>query len=468
MDRAIVYAGSIPLDTDLLRVGKYGKAAIGHMSDMLYGRGVVAASGLACTPSSSSLAVTIGAGSITAPGVMDATAFGGAGGGYRADPTQTTCQYSSDTAVTVTVPGTGASYTVFAICAEQDIDQTVLAFFNAANPSQTQAGLNNSGDVLPTRRWAGMSFVIATDAPAAPAGGTVVPLYTLTVPQGVTSLAGVRPQPGQAFWPTIPELATQTLLRAIAEPMQLVANDTSLSVPAWATRVELRVIGGGGGGASSSSTLLTGSFSGGGGGGGGDAWGIYGVSPTSGGVLGVTIGRGAPQSRQEEHPWSATTGKHFFRPVEAMVASSMTTRVQPVGTVVLHPEGRSGIRPGAGAETVRVTPRPLQAMVEMARGAAVAAAVIRLAVMEPVLGQAAAARILLLWRVLQLQGGWLLRLRDVSIFAVMAAFWGRFSPSPKEYQFNEMSPSAILRGGMAFRSFATSSALTAEALLPQA
>ncbi|GAN89441.1 hypothetical protein Gbfr_006_009 [Gluconobacter frateurii M-2] len=292
MDRAIVYAGSIPLDTDLLRVGKYGKAAIGHMSDMLYGRGIVAASGLACTPSSSSLAVTIGAGSITAPGVMDAAPLGGAGGGYRADPTQTTCQYSSDTAVTVTVPGTGASYTVFAICSEQDIDQTVLAFFNAANPSQTQAGLNNSGDVLPTRRWAGMSFVIATDAPAAPMGGTVVPLYTLTVPQGVTSLAGVQPQPGQAFWPTIPELATQTLLRAIAEPMQLVANDTSLSIPAWATRVELRVIGGGGGGASSSSTLLTGSFSGAGGGGGGDAWGIYGVSPTSGGALGLTIGRG--------------------------------------------------------------------------------------------------------------------------------------------------------------------------------
>lgn len=292
MDRAIVYAGSIPLDTDLLRVGKYGKAAIGHMSDMLYGRGVIAASGLGCTPSSSSLAVTIDPGSITAPGVMDAAPLGGAGGGYRADPTQTTCQYSSETAVTVTVPGTGANYTVFAICSEQDIDQTVLAFFNASNPSQTQAGLNNSGNVLPTRRWAGMSFVIATDAPSAPDGGTVVPLYTLAIPQGVASLAGVQPRPGQAFWPTIPELATQTLLRAIAEPMQLVANDTSLSVPAWASRVELRAIGGGGGGASSSSTALTGSFSGGGGGGGGDAWGIYTVSATSGGALGVTIGQG--------------------------------------------------------------------------------------------------------------------------------------------------------------------------------
>lgn len=292
MDRAIVYAGSIPLDTDLLRVGKYGKAAIGHMSDMLYGRGTVAASGLTCTPSSSSLSVTIGAGSITAPGVMDAAFLGGAGGGYRADPTQTTCQYSSDTDVTVTVPGTGASYTVFAICAEQDVDPTVLAFFNAANPTQTQAGLNNSGEVLPTRRWARISFVIATDAPAAPEGGIVIALYTLTVPQGVTSLMGVQPQPGQVFWPTIPELATQTLLKAIAEPMQIVTGDTSLSVPAWATRVELRVIGGGGGGASSSSTTLSGSFSGGGGGGGGDAWGIYAVSATISSALGITIGQG--------------------------------------------------------------------------------------------------------------------------------------------------------------------------------
>ena len=292
MDRAIVYAGSIPMDTDLLRIGRYGKAALGHLSDMLYGRDVTAASGLICTPSPSGLSVTIGAGSITASGTMDAAFLGGAGGGYGADATPTTCQYSSDEDVTVSVPGTGATYTVFALCTEQDVDQTVLPFFNASNPSQTQAGMNNDGNALPTRRQAGLSFVVSTDTPAVPPGSAIVGLYTLNVPQGATSLSGVQPQAGKVFWPTIPELATQTLLRAAMQPLQLVTANTSVSIPVWASRVELRVVGGGGGGASSNSMTLNGSFSGGGGGSGGDASGIYDVSLATGSALNVTVGAG--------------------------------------------------------------------------------------------------------------------------------------------------------------------------------
>lgn len=85
---------------------------------------------------------------------------------------------------------------------------------------------------------------------------------------GANSLSGVTVQPGQVFWPTIPELATQALLKACTEPMTLVTVNGSVSVPAWASRVELRVIGGGGGGAASQSMTTAGAFSGAGGGGG--------------------------------------------------------------------------------------------------------------------------------------------------------------------------------------------------------
>ncbi|EHH67022.1 hypothetical protein [Gluconobacter morbifer] len=195
MDRAIVYAGSVPLDTDLLRVGRHGKSSIGQMADMVYGSGVTAATGLTCALSSDSLAVTVGAGSITAPGVMDVQTLGGNGGGLEADGATVTCQYINPAAQTVMLVGSGATYTVFAVCSEQDVDQTLLPFFNVSNPAQTQAGIGNDGTALPTRRQAGMTFVVSTVAPQAPAGGCVVALYTLTVAQGVTTLAGITPQP---------------------------------------------------------------------------------------------------------------------------------------------------------------------------------------------------------------------------------------------------------------------------------
>ncbi|GBR68892.1 glycine-rich domain-containing protein [Gluconobacter kanchanaburiensis] len=292
MDRAIVYAGSIPLDTDLLRAGRYTKAAFGNLASMLYGSNVAAASGLGYAVSSSTLSLTIYAGSIIAPGVMDVSTIGGNGGGLGADTTAVTCQYCSPAAQTVTLPGTGNTYTVYAVCSEQDADPTVLPFFNASNPSQTQAGIRNSGGALPVRRSGVITLVAATTPPIAPVGGYVVALYTIVVPQGATSLAGVTVQPGQIFWPTIPELATQALLKASTEPMTLVTGNGSILVPAWASRVELRVIGGGGGGAGSQATTTASSFSGAGGGGGGDAWGIYVVSPNQGNGLAITVGNG--------------------------------------------------------------------------------------------------------------------------------------------------------------------------------
>lgn len=296
MDRVIVYPGSVPMDTDLLRSGVYAKEGIGRLSEMLFGQGAVSARGLVCTPSASGLSVTIGPGSIVAPGVVDATSFGGAGGGLAADPTPLACQYINPQVQTVAVSSTGATLTVFAVCSERDIDPAVLPFYNAANPTQTQAGVGNAGGNLPTCRTGSLSFVIGTSAPAAPSGGAVVALYTFTVAAGVSTLAGVVPTAGRVFWPTIPELATMTLLQAATTPMALASSSGPLTVPAWASRVELRAIGGGGGGSTSNAmTPADGSFSGSGGGAGGDAWGLYAVNPASTGTLTLTIGAGGGQ-----------------------------------------------------------------------------------------------------------------------------------------------------------------------------
>ncbi|MCQ9154064.1 glycine-rich domain-containing protein [Acidomonas methanolica] len=295
MDRTIVYAGSIPLDTDVLRAGRYVKEGVGRLAEMLFGQGAMAASGLACTPSTTALSVTIGPGSILAPGALDATAIGGAGGGLAADTTAIACQYLNEAAQVVAIPSSGVTCTIYALCSEVDTDGTVLPFYNAADPAQTLAGVSNDGAALPTRRTGTMSFVAATSAPAAPAGGAVVALHTLTVPSEATTLAGVTPEAGQVFWPTIPELATLTLLRAATSPMALMAQSGMIGIPAWASRVELRVIGGGGGGSASNSQSTSGSFSGSGGGAGGDAWGVYAVNPSGTDGLQVTVGAGGAQ-----------------------------------------------------------------------------------------------------------------------------------------------------------------------------
>ncbi|MFT9399807.1 hypothetical protein [Acetobacter sp.] len=71
-----------------------------------------------------------------------------------------------------------------------------------------------------------------------------------------------------------------------------VSSSTLIDIPAWASRVELQVVGGGGAGASANAPTLSSesAYSGGGGGAGGFAWGIYAVS--GGKQLTVTVGAG--------------------------------------------------------------------------------------------------------------------------------------------------------------------------------
>lgn len=266
MDTHIVYPGQIPQDTDLLLAQKLAALGVGGLGDVLYGR-TAAAWGFSPTLSSTALTVTIGAGVILASGAILPTALGGEGGGLPADATVTTKQYLLPSAQTLTFPGTGGTYTLYALCSDVDTDNTLLPFWSADNPTQTQAGPNNAGTQLATRRTSQVVLTLAQSAPAAPANGSVIPLMTFTVPSGATNASGVTySQIANTFWLTIPEL--QAAIAAIA-PGRLLNKQSftntngetgtsgTYTVPAGVNTIIVKGVAAGGAGGGSQDCLNT-------------------------------------------------------------------------------------------------------------------------------------------------------------------------------------------------------------------
>lgn len=266
MDTHIVYPGQIPQDTDLLLAQKLTAIGAGGLGDILYGR-TAAAWGFSPTLSSTTLTVTIGAGVILASGPILPTALGGEGGGLPADTTITTKQYLLPSAQTLTFPGTGGTYTLYALCSDVDTDSTLLPFWSADNPTQTQAGPNNAGTQLATRRTSQVVLTLAQSAPAAPANGSVIPLMTFAVPSGATNASGVTySQIANTFWLTIPEL--QNAIAAIT-PGRLLNRETvtksqTLVPTAGAKWWRVRGVAGGGSGGYAAANTTSGNVSAGG------------------------------------------------------------------------------------------------------------------------------------------------------------------------------------------------------------
>ncbi|WP_256138549.1 hypothetical protein [Komagataeibacter swingsii] len=198
MDRQIVYPAQIPLDSDQLNAQRNAYVGLGQLAAMAYGWATVSASGFACTPGSG-LALVIAPGSLLAPGVVDASAYGT----LAAVASALVRQYVSRDPVTLTVPGAGATYTVYVTPATVDTDDTVLPFYNAADPSVTYAGADNSGKTAPTVRQDGAQPGIGATVPDG-----AYPLWTITVPAGATAMtADMIAQASDApFYDTIPQL----------------------------------------------------------------------------------------------------------------------------------------------------------------------------------------------------------------------------------------------------------------------
>ncbi|OUJ16482.1 hypothetical protein [Acetobacter sp. DsW_063] len=214
MDRNIIYAGAVPLDTDMLYAGRFAKVGLGKLASQVYGDGVSAAEGFALTFSTTAMTLTVGAGSVLAPGVVDVTAIGATTAGLAADSTAVTVQYLLTAASTLTLSA-GTTYGIYAVCSDSDTTNTVAAFFNSSNPSQTLSGQGNDATAMPTVRSSTITIEAATSAPTTPTGGAVVLLYTVTVPSSVTNLSTTSYIAAETLYPTIPQLKSGRVLNII-------------------------------------------------------------------------------------------------------------------------------------------------------------------------------------------------------------------------------------------------------------
>jgi hypothetical protein len=197
MDRAIVYVGAIPEDTDLLLTNKNIMIALGMAAQAILGTSTLV-DGLACTPTGpASLEVIIGQGSIYAQENVDGTAYGS----LEADTTHQIVKQGINLGsinLTCAAPGTaGQSINYLIQVAYQDFDagSTVLPYYNADNPAVAFNGPNNTGTSQNTIRQgncviqakAGIAATTGTQTtPSADAGFTG--LWVVTVANGQTAI----------------------------------------------------------------------------------------------------------------------------------------------------------------------------------------------------------------------------------------------------------------------------------------
>lgn len=200
MDRTIVYTGAIPQDADILNTNRNMVRAIGHLARAIWGTNSVAA-GLDATPASPlSLNFRIGPGMVTVLQSIDATSYGS----LAADNNQTVKVGSIDNTTTFpvvapTTAGRSVKYLVQAAFDQQDTDNKVLPYRNAANPSQPYAGPANSGTAQPTVRretvvlQAKRGTEATTGSEAVPAvSAGYVPLWVITVAFGQTTVTAAH------------------------------------------------------------------------------------------------------------------------------------------------------------------------------------------------------------------------------------------------------------------------------------
>ena len=291
MDRQIVYPGSIPLDTDVLSIQRDAMIAIGYLAQATLGSTTLV-DGLACLPTSpASLTVSIGPGSITALGVVDAMSFGSMGQDTT-DPLLRMGVNTVATSFTLTAPttsGQAINYLIQASFVEADGSPIVLPYYNAANPSQPFYGPSNNGVGQNTQRTQRVQFQLKPSAPAN-AGSQVTPtidsgwvgLYVITINYGQSQ---IQPQ-NIITLPTAPFINYK--LNVLTPGFSRIATfitSTNFQVPNGVALLRVRLSGGGGGGGAGTPT-----FGGGGGGAGGYAEGIIPVTP--GQVFAVVVAQG--------------------------------------------------------------------------------------------------------------------------------------------------------------------------------
>ncbi len=293
MDRNIVYAGSIPLDTDILSINRNAMLAIGSVLRLLVGPGTCV-DGLECTPTNPpSMSVSVAPGSVTQLSVIDVAPYGSLAAdtstpimkmGINSEKTDFNFQAPN-------IPGQSVNYLIQASLQETDTNDIVLPYYNAADPSLSYSGPGNSGVAQSTLRRQLVNLQVKPGVPA--------PTGTQTTPspdEGAVGLYSVSVASGQIAinttsiltLPTAPFLYWKApqLRPGFGSGVRSFTSSGSFVVPHGVTQVEVELWGGGSG----SFASVAGLPSGGGAGGGYAKRLISGLTP--GQALDVVVGAG--------------------------------------------------------------------------------------------------------------------------------------------------------------------------------
>ena len=306
MDRQIVYAGSIPLDTDLLSVQRNVQVGIGALARAILGPGPVV-DGLQCVPSAAAYVVTMLPGSLTELAQNDYSAFGA----LPADPADVVRTALQPAASSVQLsPPADVNHVVCWLIQVQatEFDGTPIAlpYWNASNPSVPYSGPGNSGSAQPTQRFLRVAISAKANGPQPWPIGTPpdadpgwIGLYAVTTVFNKPRIEAADIVPYYAaprLRYTLPAMPPGVTQQAV-----FTTNNT-WTAPDGVVWARVRVVGAGGGGGGGDT-----GYSGGGGGAGGYAEAVIGVTPQA--AYGIEVGIGGGGGRAGRI-WRGRDGEH--------------------------------------------------------------------------------------------------------------------------------------------------------------
>jgi hypothetical protein len=216
-DRVISYAGALPRVEDFLSVSKYAMVGVGAVAEAILGQQTQVA-GLAVTALANNavagyaFAVNVGRGFIFSYQETDPTAYGVLGTDTQTNVLKTGILSTGlNLGLSNAAPasaGYSTNYLISAAFVEQDINEAVLPYYNAATPTQPFSGPANTSAAQVTARQDTI-LLQATAGTPAPAGSQTNPatpagfvaLYIVTINNGdnATNSAQISLAPNAPF-----------------------------------------------------------------------------------------------------------------------------------------------------------------------------------------------------------------------------------------------------------------------------
>jgi hypothetical protein len=227
MKRQTVYAGAVPLETDLLNTNKNVLTAIGHVLQDMLGTSTLF-SGLACVPTApAGMTVNVNPGRAYSLQAIDT----GAWSSLSADAHQIMKQgilldAQNFSCPAPTTAGFSINYLIQGAFQEVDTGSAVLPYYNASNPSQAYNGPNGTGTSQTTARDNTVQLQLKAGV-AATTGSQITPtpdagfngLWVITVPFGASTItsANISQYSGAPFLPaSLLSMIQQSGLYAVA------------------------------------------------------------------------------------------------------------------------------------------------------------------------------------------------------------------------------------------------------------